>query len=494
MPLTEEELQLQDLRDDARRAGIECPPAVASWEPFPVSALPPVIERFACTAADSIGCDETFVILPVLSILASAIGNSRRLHLKDGWSEPAIIWTAVVSESGSKKSPALEAAMVPLHERQKAAMREYRAAKERFEFASEQFDRARKSKNPALQASHSKPVEPVADRCWCDDTTTESLAALLQQQPRGLLCARDELSGWIGSFDRYSGGGQSDAARWLEMFGGRSMLVDRKGTGNIHVPRASVSLTGGIQPGVMARVFGAPHRESGLMARLLLASPPRTINSWSERGLDPVTLSEYRALVDSLFELQAPVDEEEMTPLEVTLADNAKPLWIQFFNDHAVEQSELSGDLGACWSKMEGYCARLALVIHLARWASEGAQPTVLDAVSMRAAITITRWFCREAKRVYASISGTTRKVTDEALIAFIRRKGGTVTVRDIHQGYRPLKDGTAEQVETALLVLACNGLGKIDRSGKSTKFTLGASTVSTVYDTSIIQGKMNLS
>jgi len=51
-----------------------------------------------------------------------------------------------------------------------------------------------------------KPAEPVADRCYADDTTIEALAVLLKQNWRGLLLVRDELSGWIVSFARYAQG------------------------------------------------------------------------------------------------------------------------------------------------------------------------------------------------------------------------------------------------------------------------------------------------
>jgi hypothetical protein len=37
--------------------------------------------------------------------VASLIGNSRKIQLKPGWEEPAILWTATVAESGSMKSP-----------------------------------------------------------------------------------------------------------------------------------------------------------------------------------------------------------------------------------------------------------------------------------------------------------------------------------------------------------------------------------------------------
>ena len=41
--------------------------------------------------------------------------------------------------------------------------------------------------------------------------------------------ARDELAGWLGGFDRYTQTKGSDVAKWLEMHGGRPMMVDRSG-------------------------------------------------------------------------------------------------------------------------------------------------------------------------------------------------------------------------------------------------------------------------
>ena len=64
-------------------------------------------------------------------------------------------------------------------------------------------------------------------------------------------------------------GAQADAANWLSMFNADSIIVDRK-TGfprTIHVPQAAVCVTGGIQPGILRRVLGTEHRESGLAAR-----------------------------------------------------------------------------------------------------------------------------------------------------------------------------------------------------------------------------------
>ena len=61
-------------------------------EPYPVDALPEPLCGFVRAGAKAIGCDPSYVALPLLTVLAAAIGGTRRLLLKRGWSAPAILW------------------------------------------------------------------------------------------------------------------------------------------------------------------------------------------------------------------------------------------------------------------------------------------------------------------------------------------------------------------------------------------------------------------
>src|SRR5262245_61850795 len=192
--------------------------------------------------------------------------------------------------------------------------------------------------------------------------------------PRGLLLARDELAGWIGSFDRYSGKGKAgaDVANWLSMFNAESIIVDRK-TGTprtIHVPQAAICVTGGIQPGILQRALGTEHRESGLAARLLLTCPPRKAKKWTEADIDPRAEAALAGIFDRLYERQPNEDDGEARPMPVRLDAPAKSAWTAYYDAHATEHAELTGDLSAAWSKLEEYAARLALVVHFARWAA----------------------------------------------------------------------------------------------------------------------------
>ncbi len=125
-------------------------------------------------------------------------------------------------------------------------------------------------------------------------------------------------------------------------------------------------------------------------------------------------------------------------------------------NEHGREQARLDHeDLEAAWSKLEGYAARLALVLHLARWATD---PRVslnhIDADSMAAGIDLARWFGREARRVYAGISLNDDEHASQRLVDLIRSMpGARTTARELklrRRRYRTVADAEAALAELA--------------------------------------------
>jgi uncharacterized protein DUF3987 len=69
---------------------------------------------------------------------------------------------------------------------------------------------ARVRKNGAGGNRAPEPEQPTCLRNWIEDCTAEALAMLLQQNPRGLLTLRNELSCWL-SFGQYKSGGNGGA-------------------------------------------------------------------------------------------------------------------------------------------------------------------------------------------------------------------------------------------------------------------------------------------
>ena len=323
----------------------------------------------------------------------------------------------------------------------------------------------------------SKPERPQAERFVVSDTTVEALAPLLLHNPRGLLVACDELAGWIGSFDRYAGGQGAEAAHWLSMHSGESIIVDRK-TGNprmLYVPRAAVCITGSIQPGVLHRALGTEHRESGMAARLLVSCPPRQPKQWSEAGIDQFLEHEMGVLLDRLYDLQPEIDDEgESQPQVIPMTEAAKKEWIEFYNTHNQLQVELTGEMAAAWSKLEEYAARFALIVHCIRSVTDDhtlQSPENVDEESIKSGVTLARWFGQEAQRVYHLLSETEEqreRRERRELVELIRRKGGRITPSELAQSSRRYRPSSV--AEEALKDLRTEKYGRWSERKTATK------------------------
>ncbi|HSI34579.1 MAG: YfjI family protein [Phycisphaerae bacterium] len=400
---------------------------------FPTTLLPEPLRSFVDQAAAAIGCDRSYLAMPVLAAAGAAIGNTRRIRLKRDWQEPPVIWAAVVGDSGTQKTPAFEMALRPLFRRQARLMTEHRECVSAYEAEREAW------KNAPKAARGEPPTPPTnCEHVYCTDVTVEALAERLDASPRGVLVAIDELAGWFGGLDRYkTGGGGSDVAHYLSMHRAGTLKVDRK-TGDrrtMLIPRASVGIVGGIQPATLQRVLRPEFFENGLAARFLLAMPARKPKRWTEAEVDRELLGAVERLFEGLFALapdQLPGGPE---PVSVDLDEAAKLEFVRFYDEHATEQSTLSANLAAAWSKLEGYAARLALIFHQVKVASGAVdQYAHVDEETLAEGIALARWFAEETRRVYGYMAETDEQRMLRESLELVGATGGTMSPRELHR------------------------------------------------------------
>jgi hypothetical protein len=311
---------------------------------------------------------------------------------------------------------------------------------------------------------------PACERFMVSDITVEALASRLQDAPRGLLLARDELDGWFGSFNQYKQGRGGDVAHYLSMYGGRQLILDRK-TGDhrtVYVPRASLSVTGGIQPETLRRALDRRHFENGLAARFMFSMPPRHPRMWENmRPILPRVKSAYAGVVGGLLDL--PVGEH---PKLLRLSPSAAERWGQFFNEWNEEQQALTGDLGKAWSKLEGGTARLAMLVHLMRFASGDLafdDPLTVDDASLEGGIALARWFANETRRVYTMISETEVEQETRRAVDLLRGKPDGVTARDWGRS-RHLSSPKAEAELMRLVTMGVVDSEDVSTGGRPTR------------------------
>ena len=434
-------------------------PSPPIWEPFPIDAFPGRIAPYVSKVAAAIGCDLSMVALGVLACLAGAIGNRRRVRLKDSWSEPAIVWAVVVARSGSLKSPALDE--VTRHLRQREASEIEAECERKAQYKQEL--QAWEDFLPKNKRGERPAAPEPAIRSVISDVTVEALALRLSGSPLGLLLYRDELAAWLQSFDAYKKGRGGDAQQWLEMHRAGTIFVDRKTGDTISVRRAAVSIIGGVQPQVLLTSLGIEHLTNGLAARLLFVMPPERAKKWTAADISEDARREWAGLLDELMALSYRGE-----PLDLLLAPDARNAFIEFYEDHAQREADAENDpFAAALAKLAAYAARFALVLELAD--NPGAVCVRLPA--MESGIRLARWFASEAERVYARFHETDVDREQRRLVEWITDHGGETTERELSRGprrYRP--PGEAEKALTNLVKAGLGTWRPIHNGGRPTR------------------------
>ncbi len=116
------------------------------------------------------------------------------------------------------------------------------------------------------------PKKPPRPRVVTMDTSTEELQQLLADNVRGLLHLRDELAGWLGSFDRYGGKG-SDRGFYLECWNGDDYVSDRVKFNGVplRIKHAALAIVGGMVPDRLREALS--DADDGLPARFIFIWP-----------------------------------------------------------------------------------------------------------------------------------------------------------------------------------------------------------------------------
>ncbi len=418
------------------------------------------------TAADAKGAPVDYTALALLSVASAVIGNSRWVAPWDDWKEPPVLWAMLVGDPSAGKSPALDAVMDPVKEIERDLSEAYKAERKDWDAQAEiaalalaQWKADAKKAIAEGEEAPPKPgaakadAPPVRERISISDATTEKVAELLAASWRGLLLSRDELSGWLGSMDRYNGGG--DRPFWLEAFGGRSYTVDRKNSPEpIIVDHLSIAVLGGTQPDKLASLL-VKTDDDGLLARFLTVFP------------DPVPLSRPSARIDT-GKWRSALERLKSLPPATDESGNPRPFYLAF-SDAAADalqdfrgqcrdwEAGANGLLKGHIGKLPGLAVRVSCVLaHLDWAANSGAMsPVRIETGHIgRACHLVGEHLRRHAFRAYGAAEVPQEIRNARKLTEIIRQDMPRhITVREIQR--RELGGlQTAKQVETALGVL----------------------------------------
>ena len=381
---------------------------------FPLELLETFWSAWVARKADGASAARDYVAVSLLASAGAALANVRWPVAGANWSEPPILWCGLVGSPSSGKSPAMDAAFDMVRQAEDRMAAGHDEERRRFE-ADKQAAEARRDawkvevkaavkaggNPPRMPADAEEPAAPVRPRIRVADTTTERLGALAAALPRGLLLVRDELSGWLGAFDKYGGGG-ADRAFAIEMYGGRSYVVDRmKNPEPLHIRHLSVGVLGGVQPDKLPGLIEGP--DDGLASRVLWTWPEAPPGFSLTRAI--ADESESRNAFSRLTDLAQGSDEFGYPePKRLRLSDKAEDAIEAFARDIAMRANDASGIFASTLGKARGHALRLALVLEHLWWCGASARPEpaiITEKAVLAAAGLVDGYFVPMAERVY---------------------------------------------------------------------------------------------
>ncbi|WP_298020753.1 YfjI family protein [uncultured Parasphingopyxis sp.] len=448
-----------------------------------------------CDIAKAKGSAPDNAALAFLAAAASAIGGKRRVSPWGDWSEPSVLWAACVGDPSSNKSPAIDAMVDPLSDIEADFAKEHGDIRRKFEVerdvARAEYDNWQAAvkaavkegkETPAKPETADEPQEPARRRCVVKDTTVEALVGVLQGNRNGVLCHRDELTGWLESFDRYNSGGKPF---WLEAFRGGQYTADRKGGGTTHVPFNGVSVLGSIQPDKF-RDTVLQSSDDGMAARFLYAWPAEIdfARSRPVYGLERVG-SIYRALIEMPWGMGR---EGEIAPRTIPFDDAGADLFEDWGKQNQRAARAAHGLYKGFVGKCRGLIPRLALVSEYLAWASRGGdEPQAISRETVGAAIDFVEDYAKpSALRVFGAAALPEVERNAAMLAKYVRSLGSSrVNLRELKRSphkthLAPMRSGTAMDDAAAYLVengiFFSDGERSGDTSGRQSKdFTVCA-------------------
>src|SRR5579883_196845 len=382
--LFQERQEARDRQELLRRDSDDLLDVIQHDQPLDLNTiLPEPLAKALTMKADAARIDPVHLIQFLLPCVGLLVGARASILIQGGetsddhWIEHPIFWTMDVAPPSTGKSIAEEAITKPIRrwqkeedERIKLAKKELRKVRRQWDALSpdEQKAKAETAENPEV---YEEEVIGAHRKYLVSNPTSEALfRRISEQQPQsGVGCLVDELFGFFTGLDQHKKGlgnsRQTLLSAWNGVVRDGSERVDAEAS--IFFDDQTLSLGGGIQPGLMEKLFNLEKDADGLLSRMLIALPKIPDNFdqpyHGTVNLYPVLENLYTCL-DHIESCQAVFSNAAKKRFDV-LHSKLKRAQVRHL-------TEGNGAVAALCGKGGKHLARLALGLHLIEWVFDG--------------------------------------------------------------------------------------------------------------------------
>ncbi len=375
---------------------------------FPLGVLPPKARNYAIGARDVLGVHPDFLAASMIFTAGAAAGNTCFLEAQKGVNQKAVQYLILVGGADAQMKAALKVALRPLLDKNAAEFEQYQsqAATYLAERAARDADTGRaKTKKNGRELG-----KPVFKRLLIKDSSLQTVANALRENPRGITLYRDDLSRFLKDLNQPGHSSAALYARledrqafWRDAWAGNFLCSDRQKNEPLMIKDPFLPVAGSITPQVLTELKALDK----FMGRFLFCQPGELKKPKRQKpGFSFLQAEEaYQRAASRLLNLRPGRGNK---PRKLTLGAKARKALFQFFNEDLKPLCEYAKDelLSAMYGKMDLHCLRLAAALHLLHWAY-GDRPklsTRIDAQTADRAIKATRYFQAQALKAYWQI------------------------------------------------------------------------------------------
>ena len=425
------------------------------------------------------GVDPEAVLTHLLPIAAGLINPNSRIVVKKSTNfvEPCLLYSAVVAETGSRKTPTLNIPKAPLVKLQAEEDERYNAELKAYKKELDAYNH-----RPKENKDDEPPVPPHPPReFYVDNVTVESLDEIKGFQPnKAFTMIKDELSGLFASHGAYKGGRGSDKESFLSGWGGGGVKKNRRSKDSrVSLARDSLSITGGIQPDKLRTLFGDFTDGQGEWARFL----------WYQMPMRPYKIPRHDAaysLGDLLESIYRKLDS--LPELEFYFSKEGQNFYDDWY-DKRYEQTrnETKPGLKAAMAKMPGQAARLIGVLHVLNGVSSQ-PPEVQEEISLttvRAGCHLAQFYLGQVTMLQGDGDALHGELTPvlKSLLQKVNEKGKLTAAQAKTSvwGLRSDKTATNEKIRQYFCELAAMDLAEVQGTGS--RLTLISKVLSNTHE-----------
>lgn len=457
-PLLADDAPAPQAKDDAPEDHSDDNDPVDIWarnDPpeLPEELVPPILWRAAAQAADLSGADVGGFVMSMLAVLSAALPDTVRIKVKrsEEWRESARLWVVLIGDPSYKKSPIMKIASRVISRMDSEMVRQY--------------DRDFLDWN-----EHQNGEPPVPSRLIIDDVTMEAAQEVARYSPDGILALQDELSGWFGGIEKYSGGKGSakDRSFWLRAYGGGDYKVNRVSRKPFLIDNLSINILGGIQPDAIRRIM-SDATDDGLIQRFCpIVLRPANIE---RDDLPNDAIHEYDTLVERMRVIDPPSNFFGVTDL--VFDDEAQALRMELMVKHhgMVQNMEtVNRKMSSHLGKYDGMFPRICVLFHAIENANLDKLPEVITiSTATRAARFLHEYIMRHSMAFYFTMLGVSddQDIIEDVAGYILTHNVDKVTMRTFQRGSTRMKKLTRQQVEPICHQLEAMGwIDELDARG----------------------------